>query len=177
MKKPLSATDVTAEQQCRLPNLNFVLLAFAILYVAGMIFYVHRHEWPSLILWLVLLPCARWVGLRLYPLTSQWRGGGSVADKLPASVRSTQAEVTFYSHSGCPFCPIVKRRLKALQDQMGFALKEIDITFSPRVAASKAIRSVPVVEVGNQRVFGNATSQQLAELIARTKVPGVSLPA
>jgi predicted DsbA family dithiol-disulfide isomerase len=113
-----------------------------------------------------LLPCVRWVGLRLSPLTSKLRGQGSVEDKLPSSVSKAHVEVAFYSHSGCPYCPIVKRRLEALQKEMDFTLKKIDLSFNPQAAASKGIQSVPVVEVGKERIVGNATTEQLAQLIA-----------
>ena len=57
--------------------------------------------------------------------------------------------------------------------KMDFTLTKIDLTFKPQVAASKGIQSVPVVEVGKERLFGNATTEQLAQLItgAHTVVP------
>lgn len=166
MKNSSSALEATLKQQCTLTNLYFGTLMFTILYAGGVLFYAYRHNWTALLLWLVLLPCARWAGLRLSPLTSKWRGQGSVDDKLPSSVNKALVEVAFYSHNGCPFCPIVRRRLEALQREMDFKLTKIDLTFKPQVAANKGIRSVPVVEVGNERLFGNATTEQLAQLIA-----------
>jgi hypothetical protein len=139
---------------------------FAILYASGIAFLAFRNNWRVLLLWLVLLPGARWVSLRLSPFTAKWRGQGSVADKLPSSVNEVHVEVAFYSHNGCPFCPIVKRRLEALQKKMDFTLTEIDLTFKPQVAASKGIQSVPMVEVGTERLLGNATTERLAQLIA-----------
>jgi glutaredoxin len=166
MKNSSSASEATMKQQCRLTNLYFAVAVFAIIYGAGVVFFAFRGNWPALLLWLVLLPCARWVGLRLSPLTSKWRGQGSVDDKLPSSVIKVHVEVAFYSHNGCPFCPIVRRRLEALQREMDFTLTKIDLTFKPQIAASKGIRSVPVVEVGKERLIGNATTEQLAQLIA-----------
>jgi glutaredoxin len=166
MKNSYSALEATMKQQCTLRNLYFGVLMFAILYSGGVVFYATRDNWPALLVWLVLLPCARWAGLRLSPLTSKWRGLGSVQDKLPSSVSKAHVEVAFYSHNGCPFCPIVKRRLEALQKEMGFTLTQIDLTIKPQLAASKGIRSVPVVEVGKERLIGNATTEQLAQLIA-----------
>ena len=48
---------------------------------------------------------------------------------------------------------------------MHFTLEMIDITFKPQILMGKGIRSVPVVEAGNHRLVGNATTEQLAELI------------
>jgi glutaredoxin len=166
MKNSTMAPEVVSKQQCMLTNLYLGALIFAILYSGGVVFYVYKGNWPGLLLWMVLLPCARWVGLRLSALTSKWRGYGSVNDKLPSSVNKAHVEVAFYSHNGCPFCPIVKRRLEALQREMDFTLTKMDLSFKPQLAASKGIRSVPVVEVGQERLIGNATTAQLAQLIA-----------
>ena len=172
MKNSSSASEATMKQQCKLTNLYFGVLMFAILYAGGVAYYAYKGNWPVVLLWLVLLPCARWVGLRLSPLTSKWRGLGPVDDKLPASVNRAHVEVVFYSHSGCPFCPIVKRRLETLQREMDFTLTKIDLSFKPQLAASKGIRSVPVVEVGNERLIGNATTERLAQLIAGAQALG-----
>jgi glutaredoxin len=166
MKDSFSASQASVKQQCTVTNLYLGLLMFAILYAGGGVFFAYRSNWRDLLLWLVILPCARWVGLRLSPFTARWRGQGSVADKLPSSVNKAHVEVAFYSHNGCPFCPIVKRRLEALQKEMDFTLTKIDLSFKPQLAASQGIRSVPVVEVGKERLMGNATTEQLAQLIA-----------
>ncbi len=171
MKTAHSASREGAKQQCTLARLYFGLAGLTIVYVCGFFFYGHKRNWPALVLWLVLLPCARWLGLRLYPLTLKWRGDGSVTDTLPSHVSKTPVEVTIYSHSGCPFCPVLKRRLKDLQKQMDFTLREIDLTMRPQVAANKGIQSVPVVEVGDNRLLGNATTEQLAEFIVGAKAP------
>jgi hypothetical protein len=60
----------------------------------------------------------------------------------------------------------VKRRLEALQRKMDFTLTKIDVSFNPQLAMSKGIQSVPVVEVGKDRLVGNATTERLAQLIA-----------
>ena len=49
---------------------------------------------------------------------------------------------------------------------MGFTLEVVDLTLRPQLLAKRGIRSVPVVEVGGRRLVGNATSEQLAALIA-----------
>jgi glutaredoxin len=177
MKAIQSASRENAMQQCTLAKLRFSLAAFTILYVGGLFFYVDTRNWPVLISWLVLLPCAKWLGLRLSPLTAKWRGYGTLTDAQPSQVVKTPVEVTVYSHNGCPFCPVLRRRLKALQEQMDFTLKEIDLTLKPHVAASKGIQTVPVVDVGDARLFGNATTERLAEFIAGAKTSDAPLPA
>jgi len=166
MTNSISASEASMKQQCEVSNLYRGVIIFAIIYACGAAFFAYDGNWPAALLWLVLLPCLRWVGLRLSPLTSKWRGQGSIDDKLPSSVNHAHVEVTFYTHHGCPFCPIVKSRLEALQKEMGFTLTKIDVTIKPQLAASSRIRSVPVVEVGSNRLVGNATTEQLAQLIA-----------
>jgi hypothetical protein len=56
----------------------------------------------------------------------------------------------------------------ALREQMEFSLEEVDVTLKPGVLIAKGIRAVPVVEAGDHRLAGNATSEQLAELISGT---------
>lgn len=171
----LSGSGLTAkQQQCTLANLRFSLAGLAILYLGGLFFYTGRRDWPGLMSWLVLLPCALWLGLRFSPLTAKWRGYGSVRDALPSKVAKTPVEVTVYSHNGCPFCPVLMRRLKALQKQMDFTLREIDLTFKPQVAVDKGIKSVPVVEVGGSRLLGNTTTEQLAEFVAGANAPAAA---
>lgn len=90
-------------------------------------------------------------------------------------MNKAHVEVAFYCHSNCPFCPIVNRRLEALQREMNFTLTKTDLTFKPQLAASKGIRSVPVVEVRKERLIGNATTEQLAQLIAGAQTSGAYL--
>lgn len=169
MNNSSSASEAAKKQQCALPRLYFELFGFAILYTGGVVFFAYKHNWPVLLLWLVLLPVARWASLRLSSFTSKLRGQGSADDKLRSRLDKVQVEVAFYSHSGCPFCPIVKRRLEALQKEMDFTLTKIDLSFKPQVAANKGIRSVPVVEVGEDRLVGNTTTEQLAQLISHAQ--------
>ena len=49
---------------------------------------------------------------------------------------------------------------------MGFKLKEIDVTLKPDLLISKGIKALPVIEVGKNKLTGNATSEQLALLIS-----------
>ena len=66
---------------------------------------------------------------------------------------------------------IVLARLQALQKQMGFTLQIIDVTLKPQTLMTKGIRSVPVVEVGDHRLVGNSTTEQLVGLIELGQAP------
>lgn len=157
-------------QACTVRRLYVTGAMGIIVYVAALAFFIYRGKWPWLIV-LLLLPLFRWALLRFFPRAAAWRGSRSITDdKLPARVVKNSVapvQVTYYSLFGCPFCPIVAQRLEALQKDMGFTLHRIDLTLKPQVAASKGIRSVPVVEVGANRLVGNVTTEQLAHLIAR----------
>ena len=117
-----------------------------------------------------------WIGLRL--IYARWLFrfvapligyGSSLADTTPAQATAAPTQspttVTLYTATGCPFCPILEARLKTLQQQMGFALQREDVTLKPQALTSKGLRSVPVTEVGDRRLVGNATSAQLAAFI------------
>jgi glutaredoxin len=102
--------------------------------------------------------------LRWFPRMSPWMGYGSVAD-TPADVNAIPARVprvTLYTANVCPFCPIIKRRLAALQQLSPFEIEEVDVTFRPEIIRAKRLRSVPVLEVNGQLLVGNATSAQIA---------------
>jgi glutaredoxin len=88
-----------------------------------------------------------------------------------ANPQTAPVAVNFYTFFSCPFCPIVLARLQALQKQMGFTLQMIDVTLKPQTLMTKGIRSVPVVEVGEHRLVGNSTTEQLAALIALGQAP------
>ena len=51
---------------------------------------------------------------------------------------------------------------------MGFKLETVHVTYRPELLG-KGIRAVPVVEVDGRRLVGNATTDQLAALIAGTE--------
>jgi glutaredoxin len=170
VKSRAQDSEAVWKQECTVPSLYLSGLVFVIGYVIGLVFLAYRAKWVELVLWSVVLPCLKWAYLRSFPRTSKWRGYGSVDDKLPSSMKKASVQVTYYVLLGCPFCPIVEQRLKTLQDKMNFSLSKIDLTLRPQLAMSKGIRSVPVVEVGEDRVIGNATTEQLAQLIGRTQV-------
>ncbi|MGB6941288.1 MAG: hypothetical protein WBE37_02675 [Bryobacteraceae bacterium] len=161
--------NANRKQQCTVRSLYLSGLAGALGYLAGLVYFACVANWMAVLSWLVLIPILKWAYQRFFPQISKWRGYGPVGDKLPASVKRSSAEVTYYFLLGCPFCPIVEARLKILQKDMDFTLSKIDLTLKPQLAASKGIQSVPVVEVGQDRLIGNATTEQLAQLIGRAQ--------
>jgi glutaredoxin len=134
-------------------------------YLAALVFLAYERHWAGGVLWLVLVPSVRLALFRYFPDVSRFLGYGRVDDAIPAQVNRAPVAVTFYSFFSCPFCPMVLQRLEALQKKMDFTLETIDVTFRPQILMNKRIRSVPVVEVGTNRLVGNATTEELAKLI------------
>jgi glutaredoxin len=156
------------KQQCYVAAiyLNWIVLA------AGLVFLFSARLYFFALAWIVALPLALWGYVRVFPSISQAMGYGRMDDKPCGAVSPVYGEVRLYTALGCPFCPVVKQRLLALAAEMGFTLTEIDVTLKPGLLAAKGIRAVPVVEAGERRLAGNATSEQLAELISQ----GVKAP-
>lgn len=152
------------KQQCYLAMiyLNWIVLA------GGLGFFIFKGFYVLALAWLALVPLAMWAYIRVFPSLSQFMGYGRVDDQPAQRLGRVPAKVTLYTALGCPFCPVVKRRLMALREQMEFSLEEVDVTLKPGVLIAKGIRAVPVVEAGDHRLAGNATSEQLAELISGT---------
>jgi glutaredoxin len=117
------------------------------------------------LVWLIVWPALLWVFLRFFPAIAHLVGYGLVEDVPLAAPRPTRAHVRLYTNLACPFCPLVKKRLSALQAHMDFELEMVDVSLRPDILVAKGILSVPVVEVGHRRLVGNVTSQQLAQLI------------
>jgi glutaredoxin len=157
-----SASSGFKPQQCSTYSLAFSWIG----YVVGFVVLAYLRHWVSAALWLVAVPCVRWALFHNFPSVSRFLGYGRIEDKFPATVGKAPVTVIFYTFFSCPFCPIVLERLKGLQKQMDFTLETIDLTLKPQLVMSKGFRSVPVVEVGNDRLIGNSTSEQLAELIS-----------
>lgn len=165
------STVAENNQRCEVNSLYLIWLAYA----AGLIVFAVLGEWIGLLVWAVAVPLGKWLQIRYYQYFSPWFSYGRLKqERQPTSVRSTQAAVTYYRALGCPFCPIVGKRLEALREKMGFDLQVVDVTIKPQLLAQLGIRSVPVVEVGGRRLVGNATSEQLAELIAPPESAGVA---
>jgi len=152
------------KQQCYLAMiyLNWIVL------VGGLCFLILKGSYALALVWLVLVPLAMWAYVRIFPSISSFMGYGRIEDQPAPRLTRIPAQVTLYTALGCPFCPVVKRRLMALREQMEFSLQEVDVTLKAGVLIAKGIRAVPVVEAGDRRLAGSVTSEQLAELISRT---------
>ena len=156
------------KQQCYLAAiyLNWLVL------VSGVGYLLLTHRYGFAIVWLIALPLTMWGYFRVFPSISQAMGYGKVDDKPAHDAErpelqhnGTAIRVTLYTALGCPFCPIIEKRLQALRKSMNFEIEKIDVTLRPNLLASKGIRAVPVIEVGEHRIEGNATSENLANLI------------
>lgn len=152
------------KQQC---SVWLLYLNWAV-YLIGLLYLVGIGNALVAAIWLVLLPLGLFAYLRLFPMISIYLGYGNVEDKHTRGViyPRVKATVRFYKAAGCPFCPLVAGRLAQLRAQMGFDLEKIDVTYHPELLSKKGIRAVPVVEVGDRRLVGHATTDQLAALIA-----------
>jgi len=155
------------KQQC---PMVFIYLSWAI-FIGGLAFFALKGHYAFVLLWLVVAPLAQWAYIRVFPVISRYVGYGSVDDQQAREVGQAPAKVILYTALGCPFCPVVKRRLLTLQAEMGFDLEEVDVTLKPDLLITKGIRAVPVVEVGEQWLVGHATSEQLAALIRNSLSP------
>jgi glutaredoxin len=152
-------------QQCSVSGLVLSWLAYPV----GLAYFVYQRHWAGGLIWLVLVPCVRLLLFRSFPCFSRYLGYGRVVDVLPLHVGTSNVTVTFYSFFSCPFCPIVLRRLEALQQTMNFSLEKIDVSLRPQLILSKRIQSVPVVEIDGDRLVGNITTEDLAAFIGRVR--------
>jgi len=156
------------KQQCYVAGLALSWIGYAV----GMAYFSYQREWVVVVLWTAGVPCLRLAFFYFFPYISRFLGYGPIVDKLApippphTNPSASPVVVNFFSFFSCPFCPVVLARLQALQKQMGFTLETFDVTLKPQVLLTKGIRSVPVVEVGDHRLIGNSTTEQLAELIA-----------
>jgi len=151
------------KQQCYLYNVWFTWLAIpAVAILLGLL-----AGWWAIPFILLVGVLAQIIYIRVFPKTSRWIGYGSVEDVAPeAPTQSAVAStVMLYTAKVCPFCPIVRRRLLALQPILRFELSEVDITFQPRLIREKGIRSVPVIETDGRVWIGNATTAQLVSFL------------
>ena len=161
------------EQQCNVFGLALGWIGYAV----GMGYFTYQQQWVVALLWMAGVPGLRWALYHFFPRISRFLGYGRIADTFPsippllANPQAAPVAVNFYTFFSCPFCPIVLARLQALQQQMGFSLRVIDVTLKPETLMTKGIRSVPVVEVGERRLVGNSTTEQLAALIALRRTP------
>lgn len=149
-------------QRCPLP----LLYVSWLLYPSGFAYFLVKADAPMAAVWAVAFPVALWGYVKVFPAISQYLGYGRVDDVAPKARGRQPVHVTMFSSMGCPFCPIVERRLMTLQKEMDFDMDRVDLTVRPDLARAKRIGSVPVVEVGERRIVGHATSEELAALIA-----------
>ena len=144
--------------------------------------------------WALGFPAFLLAYMAVFPRFSRALGYGSVEDepasREPAAGGSGEAEpggetaagtgsgtgasgflpeVTLFKAVGCPFCPIVERRLDELEAKGGFTLRKLDVTMRPGILASQGIKAVPVVAAGDESIVGHATSRELAGLIERAR--------
>ena len=152
---------IIMKQQC---HISFVYGSW-LFAVCGLCYYVYERSFVQAALWPLFILFFLWLYVRLFPSISRYMGYGSVEDRPAEHVASSGVKVTLYTGLGCPFCPIVKRRLIELQSRMSFELREADVTFKPELLVSTGIRSLPVIQIGEARWIGNGTSAQLAEFI------------
>jgi glutaredoxin len=150
------------KQQC---PVAFVYGSWLIL-AAGFMYNFIRGDYVQAVFFVCFVALFLWLYVRFFPAASRFLGYGSVEDIPAKEVKYTDTDVLFYTGIGCPFCPIVKKRLEELKLKMGFRLTEIDVTLKPGLLISKGIRALPVVEVGGSQLIGNATSEHLAAFIA-----------
>jgi glutaredoxin len=137
------------------------------LYLGGIAVSVWFSRWALGAVWLVAAPIIQWLYIRKFPSLSAGMGYGRITDQPASTVAPAPVKVTLYTALGCPFCPLIEQRLESLRKAMNFSLEKIDVTLRPDLLASKGIRSVPVVEVQGQFLFGLVSTKDLAAAIAQ----------
>jgi len=161
------------KQQCYLWSVWLTWLSLPLL--AGVGYYL--AGWPGALLIFVAGIAFQLFYIRHFPRISSSMGYGSVADVVTeaapqASLSATK--VVLYTAGVCPFCPLIRARLVALQGRLGFSFTELDVTFRPDVIAAKKLRAVPTVEIDGRLHAGNLTSSELLGLL--TASPPIPAP-
>ena len=151
------------KQQC---HISMIYLSWA-LYLGGVAVAVWFSYWALGAVWLVTAPAIQWLYIRKFPSLSAGMGYGRITDQPASTVAPAPVKVTLYTALGCPFYPLIEQRLESLQKAMNFSLERIDVTLRPDLLASKGIRSIPVVEVQGQFLFGLVSTRDLAAAIAQ----------
>jgi hypothetical protein len=108
-----------------------------IVLLIGMAFYLFRGSVVQAVVWVFFVGLFLWLYVKYFPSLAKFMGYGSVADKPATTLQSSKARVILYTGVGCPFCPIVEKRLTELQKKMGFELSEIDVTLKPDILIKK----------------------------------------
>jgi len=156
------------KQQC---HVSTVYLSW-IVYGGGLIAAAWLGAWAFAAAWLIAGPVFQWLYIRNFPKFSAAMGYGRIEDEPAGSEHAAPAQIILYTALGCPFCPVMDQRLEDLRARLGFSLTKVDVTLRPDLLASKNIRSVPAVEIGDRIFTGLVTSKQLAEaLVGRAVSP------
>jgi len=149
------------KQQC---NISFVYSSLSIL-IGGIVYFLLKGLYFHIVLWIFCILTLVWLYDRLLPVILGYLGYLTMDDEWANQLDHTQVNVILYTGLACPFCSIVRKRLKELQPRMEFNLKEVNVTLKPDVVISKGIRALPVIEVEKVMLVGNATSEQLVKFI------------
>lgn len=159
----------TQKQQCYLWSVWLTWLGLPLLALTmGLL-----QAWWSGVIVLLVGILAQVLYVRFFPRLSQVLGYGSVEDvkaETGAGTAMDGSKVTLYRASVCPFCPIVQERLQRLQEEYGFELEEVDVTFEPQMVRAKGFRSVPVIEHEGRYQAGNATTAELVRFLRGAEV-------
>ena len=151
------------KQQC---HISMIYLSWAV-YLGGLAASAWYSQWALGAVLLVAAPVIQWLYIRKFPSLSAGMGYGRITDQPAGTVARAPVKVILYTALGCPFCPLIEQRLESLQKAMNFSLEKVDVTLRPDLLASKGIRSIPVVEVQGQFLFGLVSTRDLAAAIAQ----------
>ena len=157
------------KQQC---HISMIYLTWA-MYAGGLVYLGWGGQWVMALVWLAGVPLVEWFYFRKFASLSRSMGYGRIVDEGAEATGNAPVKVVLYTALGCPFCPLIERRLEDLRKQMGFTLEKIDVTLRPDLLTAKGIRSVPVVEAGARLLFGLVTTKELAEAITEAQRGGV----
>jgi glutaredoxin len=149
------------KQQC---HISMVYLSW-IVYAAGLITAAWLGAWAFAAAWLIAGPVFQWLYIRNFPKFSAAMGYGRIVDEPAGAAQPVTGRVILYTALECPFCPLMEQRLEDLRARLGFSLTKVDVTLRPDLLASKGIRSVPAVEIGDRFWTGLVTSKELAEAL------------
>lgn len=124
--------------------------------------------WVAAALAAIVGSIALWAYVRNFSRLSRFLGYGRVDDRAsPSDLRPIGGEVTLYVATGCPFCPIVEKRLRSVAQRMGMAVRRVDVTLRPDILVRRSIYATPVVErAGGAVLVGNATTDELGSFLA-----------
>lgn len=151
------------KQQCYLASLY---ASYALL-LAVVAWEWWRVGWVAASVVALLGGLTLWAYVRGFSRLSRFLGYGRVGDRAERQVAGAiGGEVTLYAATGCPFCPIVEKRLRSLAQKKEIAVRRVDVTLRPDVLLRKGIYATPVVERAGAYLVGNATTDELDAFLA-----------